>query len=88
MKVIMKQPLSGPAFNYAKGDIVETDEGARWIEHGIAIEFIEPVIETATASPIIERASISRKRKPSAEVASEALVKLADALGDTDTSEG
>ncbi|MYL98412.1 hypothetical protein GR702_11620 [Novosphingobium sp. FGD1] len=51
----MKTALVGPNVNHKTGEIVETEEGARWIEFGIA----EPVAATpAPKSETIEIAAL------------------------------
>lgn len=70
MKVLMLSALVGPSINHQPGDIVETDEGARWIEFGIAEAVDAPVvaatsaIETAEAPITKEVAARLRAKSP------------------------
>lgn len=54
----MLTALAGPEYTYHAGDIVETNEGARWCEHGIAVPVKEErKLETATKPLAKETAS-------------------------------
>lgn len=69
MKVKMLTALSGLEYNYRAGDIVETSEGARWCEHGIAIPVKEErKLETATKPLATETASAKPKAPTAAKV--------------------
>lgn len=71
MKVRMKTGLVGPTVNHKAGDIVDTDEGARWIEFGIAeavsasVTRAAEAIETAALPPAKEVATRLRAKSTS-----------------------
>ncbi|WP_334185092.1 hypothetical protein [Novosphingobium sp.] len=65
----MISALVGPTTNHQPGDIVTTDEGARWIEFGIAeaidVTATKPATETtetAAVAPAKEAASRCRTK--------------------------
>ncbi|GFE77513.1 hypothetical protein NTCA1_51620 [Novosphingobium sp. TCA1] len=64
----MKSALAGPTTNYKPGDIVTTDEGARWVKFGIAEPFEAPsakpvgALETATRAAVKETATRRRTK--------------------------
>lgn len=68
MKVRMKTGLVGPSVNHKPGDIVDTDEGARWIEFGLAEAVDAPevksveAVETATRAAVKETATRRRTK--------------------------
>lgn len=68
MKVRMISALVGPAVNHQPGDIVDTDEGARWIAFGIAepadVPATGPIIEAAVLPDAKEVASRLRSKAP------------------------
>ncbi|MBB4859461.1 hypothetical protein HNO88_002790 [Novosphingobium chloroacetimidivorans] len=67
-KVRMISALVGPHINHQPGDIVETDEAARWIEFGIAeavsVARVATPIETAELPLFKETAKRLRAKAP------------------------